>query len=348
MRRIFSRWCFGRIERNERASKEARVLWCAGLAISILFPWSVFSSEMVTFLPQWVPQAQFVGYYVACHVGIYERVGLRVTILDGGVERPSDEFLADERVEAASLWLAQGIHLRDRGVPVVNIGQMVRHSGLMLVARKSSGITSLQDLQGKRVSLWESTFGVPARALLKKHNITVRFIPQGFSVNLFLRGGADVTSVMVYNEYFTLLMSGLETDELTVFPLGEMGLDFPEDGLYVLEESFLRRPQVWKAFVEASLEGWRYAFAHPEEALDVIMDQLRRAHVPASRVHQRWMLEQMRRSMGVSDENRSAAGVLREKEYRNVAETLHALGVISSYPSYEVFYRGRGEPNGDR
>ncbi|BDV01952.1 nitrate ABC transporter substrate-binding protein [Thermodesulfomicrobium sp. WS] len=315
--------------------------WLFGLFLT-LFTGTTWSAE-ITFLPQWVPQAQFAGYYMALHTGIYDRYGLHVTILDGGPDKPPDAFLTEGRVDAATLWLAQGIFLRSHGVPLVNLAQIVQHSALMLVGRKASMDTGgIKALQGKRVSLWGGVFSVPAQALFKKHHLTVKALPQGFSVNLFLQGLVDVTSAMWYNEYYKILLSGLDPEELTTFPFRDMGFDFPEDGIYVLEKTFEENPEVWRAFVAASLEGWLYAFAHPEETLDVIMANLLRVHVPASRVHQRWMLDRMR-DIILPSHGDGEMGVLKANAYENVARTLQQLDIINYIPSYNELYRGKKE-----
>ena len=49
------------------------------------------SLQKVSFIPQWVPQAQFAGYYMAYEKGIYKRYGMDLTIIPGGPEKsPSD------------------------------------------------------------------------------------------------------------------------------------------------------------------------------------------------------------------------------------------------------------------
>lgn len=301
--------------------------------------------EMVTFLPQWVPHAQFAGYYMAYQKGIYERHGINVTILEGGPDKPPDQFLIDRRADAVSLWLSQGIQMRERGIAVVNVAQIVQHSSLMLVSKKSGGVDKIQALQDKRVSLWGGVFSIPVIALFKRYGLSVQTFPQMFSVNLFLRGVVDVTSAMYYNEYHTLIMSGLDADELVVFPFRELGFDFPEDGIYVLEEEFKRRPDVWMAFADASMEGWIYAFDHPEETIDVIMENLRRTHIPASRIHQRWMLNHMREVI-LPFHSDGKMGLLKRQDYEAVAGTMKELGLIGSVPSYNEFYRGKKE-NGE-
>jgi len=70
-----------------------------------------------------------------------------------------------------------------------------------------------------------------------------------------------VASATWYNEYHTLINSGLDPDELTPFFFHEHGLNFPEDGIYTLEETLKRDPSLSCDFVKASIEGWVYAFS---------------------------------------------------------------------------------------
>lgn len=80
----------------------------------------------------------------------------------------------------------------------------------------------------------------------------------------------------------TILNSGVDPEELNVFSLNEQGMNFPEDGIYTLEKTLHKDPSLAKAFVTASLEGWRYAFAHSDEALDIVIRHMREAQVPAT------------------------------------------------------------------
>ena len=142
---------------------------------------------------------------------------------------------------------------------------------MMLIAKKSSGINTPADMQGKE---GRAVGGRPlntAPGPVHETRIKVREIPQSYTVNLFLRGGIDVTSAMWYNEYHTILNSGINPEELNLFSLNDYGINFPEDGLYTLEKTLRKDPALAKAFAEASLEGWRYAFDHPDEALDMVI-----------------------------------------------------------------------------
>lgn len=291
------------------------------------------------FLPQWSPQAQFAGYYVAAAKGFYAQRGLAVTVLRGGPERPSGAQLAAGMVDFGTLFLTEGLVLRDQGIPLVNVGQLVQRSALMLVARTESCIRTPEDLAGRRVSVWDA-FQVQPRAFFRRHGLVVNVVPQGYTVNLFLMGGVDAASAMWYNEYFTIRNAGIDAEELVTFFLADYGLNFPEDGIYCREETLRRDPAGVQAFVQASLDGWRYALAHPEEALEIVMAQVEAANLPTNRGHQRWMLARMADIIRPPGHDRPM-GVLAESDFRLVTEALHQSGMLQTLPDYLEFHDPR-------
>lgn len=294
--------------------------------------------KRATLMPLWSPQAQFAGYYVALDKGMYARHGIDLVILPAGPGHSPAQSLEDGTADFVVLWLTTAIQHRSRGHGLVNLAQVIQTSSMMLVARKTSGIRTVADMNGRKVGLWGGDLSIPPRTLFARSGITVREVPQSHSVNLFLRGGIDVASAMLYNEYHTILDSGLDADELSVFRLRDHGMDFPEDGLYALQETIDGDPALADAFVRASLEGWRYAFAHTEETLDIVVRRMREAHLPANRVHQRWMLERMR-ELALPGGSKEALGQLEEQDYRAVAETLLRDGLIRGYPDFSEFAR---------
>jgi NitT/TauT family transport system substrate-binding protein len=295
----------------------------------------------VAFIPQWLPQAQFAGYYVASEKGFYRQQGLAVDILRGGPERPVTEALQQGMAQFGTMFLATAIHQRANGIKLVNIGQVVQRSAFMLAARKAGGIATPQDLQGKKVGLWGAEFGIQAQAFFRKYQVTVRPVPQASTLNLFLLGGVEAASAMWYNEYYQLINAGLDPEELTTFRLADYGVNFPEDGIYCLEDTFRSHPQLCHRFVAASLQGWQYAFEHPQEALNIVMGYVTRAHAATNRVHQQWMLARMQdiiQPPGTS----VPLGSLSLSTYLWVAETLKDYGMIKTVPPFVDFFQGPG------
>ena len=258
---------------------------------------------------------------MAYEKGFYRERGLDVKILRGGPQRPPSEMLAQGRADFGTMQLTAAIVRRARGLKLVDICQLSQHSALMLVAKRSSGIIEPEDINGKKVGVWGEDFRGQLDAFFRKYHLKVHTVPQGTTLNLFLRGGVDVASAMWYNEYHLLLNAGLNPEELTAFFLAAHGLNFPEDGIYCLERTYKERPRVCRAFVQGTIAGWQYAFAHPEEALDIVMKYVDEAHVPTNRVHQQWMLERMR-TMILAAGPRGPIGGLDPDDYYRAAATL--------------------------
>lgn len=311
-----------------------------------LLPATAGSAETVkkaAFIPLWQPQAQFAGYYMAAEKGIYLSHGIDLTIINGGPEHNPAEYLRDGRADFAALWLTTALQRRDEGLPLVHVAQVVQQSSMLLVARKDPAIRTLADLEGKKVGLWGGDFDIPPRSVFDQHRLKVKPVQQSATVNLFLWGGVSAASAMWYNEYHTLLSSGLNADELTVFPLKDHGANYPEDGLYALEATVARDPQLVAAFVRASLEGWDYAFAHPEETLDVMLRIIKEARLPANRMHQRWMLARMQELMRPAG-GRHGVGELQRQDYEVVARELLRRGLVRKVPDYTAFVETRRAP----
>jgi NitT/TauT family transport system substrate-binding protein len=317
-------------------------IFIQSLIISLLiFSSSVIAGEplkKVTFMPLWSAQAQFAGYYVAVEKGFYRKYGLDVSILPGGPHRSSVDFLREKKVDLVMLWLSTAIEKRAQGLKLVNIGQIVQKSALMLVAKKSSGIKTYSDISNRKVSLWKGDFSIQPRLFFKKYNLLVSEISQSNTINLFLRGGSDVASAMWYNEYHTILNSGLDPGELVTFFFYDHELNFPEDGIYMLEETFRSDPDVPCAFIKASIDGWLYAFEHKKEAVDITLKYMQRQNMPANRVHQQWMLERMK-DLIMPDEKGSSIGGLKREDYDSVSSKLLKEGIIRGVPDFQTFSR---------
>jgi NitT/TauT family transport system substrate-binding protein len=289
-----------------------------------------------SFIPHWLPQAQFAGYYMAQEKGLYKKRGIDLTIMRSGPEYPPSETIAGKQATFATTFLSSALELRNRGIRLVNIGQIVQRSGFILVTKKASGINSPADLNGKKVSLWRD-FRLQPQAFFRKYGVEVKPVTQGATMNLLLKDGVAAASAMWYNEYHMLLNAGLNEDELKTFFFDQHGLNFPEDGIYCLEETVRRNVDLCRGFVRASLEGWEYAFAHPEETLDVVMRHIRKANVGTNRVHQKWMLARMK-DLILPPGSNTAMGRLTQEDYLRVAGEMKRSGLIKEIPPYGEMY----------
>ncbi len=293
---------------------------------------------------QWQPQAQFAGYYVAEAKGFYRDAGVDMKLIPGGPDVLASRLLASGQAQFATMFLATGVENRAQGMPLVHLAQLVQRSALMLVVRADSDIREPRDLDGRRVGIWDNEFQLQPQALFRRLGIRPRIVPQAGTMNLFLRGGVDAASAMWYNEYHALLSAGLDPEDLRVFFFRDLDLNFPEDGIYALRQTMDEDPDLCRAVVQASLRGWEYAFAHPDEALDLVIERARQAHLPTNRAHQGFMLARMRDViLGGPGDRVPPLGVLDRADFERVAEALYSQGLIQARPDFEGFV-GRVRP----
>lgn len=316
----------------------------AALLCVQLISGSCFGSDAglkkVAMMPQWLPQAQFAGYMVALDKGFYRQAGLDVTLMRGGPSEPPMEAVRSGRATFCSTWLSKGIQQRAAGDPILNIGQIIQQSALMLISKKEKKIETAKDFEGKKIGIWEGDFRIQPLAFLRMNHLTANIVPMYGTINLFLKGGVDAISAMWYNEYHTILNSGLERDELNlVFFRDNSELNFPEDGIYCLEKTYEDDPQTCEQFVQASLKGWRYAFHHADEALNIVMKYTDEANVGTNRAHQKWMLDRMH-DLIMPAGSEGDFGKLDPKDYSRVGNVLQDLGFIRTVPPFDEFYRG--------
>jgi NitT/TauT family transport system substrate-binding protein len=291
----------------------------------------------LVFVPHWLPQAQFAGYYVAQDRGFYRDAGIDVEIKHPSASIQVTSMLASGEADLISLFLITGLSARNKGLDLVNFGQISQHSAILIVTKKSGGIEQLSQLNGKKIGIWKSGFDEVPKALIEEKGYHVEWVPILSTVNLFMMGGIDAMTVMLYNEYNQLISSGLNEDEINKFPMADFGFDVPEDGLYCLKSTYENRKPELKRFLQATLKGWEYAAANKEYAINIVLKRMQMAHIPANKVHQTWMLNKVV-GMIFPGNKMAEAGQLLESDFLKAVGILNKGDKVKSEYIFTDFY----------
>lgn len=313
-----------------------RLIAGAALFAAALGAFSAEAADKVTLQLKWVTQAQFAGYYVAKEKGFYEKAGLDVTINPGGPDIAPPQVIAGGGADVIIDWMPSALASREKGVPLVNIAQPFKRSGMMLTCRKETGIKSPADFPGKTLGVWFFGNEYPFLAWMSKLGLAttggakgVTVLKQGFNVDPILQKQADCVSTMTYNEYWQIIDGGLKADDLIVFKYEDEGVATLEDGLYVLEDK-LKDPKFVEAmakFVKASMEGWAWARENPEEAAKIVLEN--DATGAQTEAHQIRMMKE------VNLLTAGTTGVLDPADYERTVKTIMTGGsdpVITKAP----------------
>ncbi len=292
----------------------------------------------IVFSPHWLPQAQFAGYYVALDQGFYAEKGLDVEIIHPSATVNALTFLEQGKADIISLFLVTGLEAARKGMDLINIAQFSQHSAIMFVSKKESGIESIEDFQGKKLGIWMSGFQEVPEALMAERNIQPQWVPIMSTVNLFLLGGIDIMTVMWYNEYNQIYLSGINHDELNSFFLSDYEYNIPEDGIYTMRQTLEERPEELRAFAEATVQGWAYAAANKEYAVELVVDLMRKANIPSNKAHQRWMLGKVLEMQQPRDKEVYPTQ-LHPDDFRHTISIIERVRNTNSPLGYDQFFR---------
>ncbi|MEP2718374.1 ABC transporter substrate-binding protein [Pseudophaeobacter sp.] len=311
------------------------ILTAAGLALASVG--AAQAADDVKLQLKWVTQAQFAGYYVALDKGFYSEEDLNVTILPGGPDIAPTQVIAGGGADVTVEWMPAALAAREKGLPLVNIAQPYKSSGMQLTCWNDTGIAAPEDLSNRTLGVWFFGNEFPFMSWMSKLGISteakgemgVEVLKQGFNVDPLLQRQADCISTMTYNEYWQVIDSGVSADELITFKYEDQGVATLEDGLYVLEEN-LEDPEFvskMERFVRASMKGWKYAEANPDEAAEIILEN--DASGAQTEVHQQRMMREVAKLTAGSN------GALDPADYERTVQTLLEGGsspVITAKP----------------
>lgn len=289
--------------------------------------------ERVTLQLKWKHQWQFAGYYAALEKGYYREAGLEVTLKEAPESgSPAEAVLrgdAEFGVGSSDLVL-----LRGQGKPVVSLGVIFQHSPLILIALEGRGIRHVHDLAGRRVQFepgaeelqaYLASEGLPMSAF--------RVEGRGFDEAALMDGSVDAITAYSTTEPFGLEAAGRSF--LTFSPRAA-GIDFYGDALFTTEAVLQRSPTTVKAFREASLLGWRYALAHPEEITDLILAKY------SQRLSRERLLSEAEQTRHLIRGDVVEVGYQYEGRWHHIAEVYQSLGLLQGDPDLSSFlYRAR-------
>src|ERR1700688_4447025 len=152
------------------------------------------AADTVTIQLKWVAQAQFAGYFVAKEKGFYKDAGLEVTIKPGGPDVAPPQVIAGGGADVVVDWMPSALASREKGVPLVNISQTFKKSGLELTCRAETGIKKPADFKGKTIGIWYGGNEYPFLSWMSKLGYKtdgstdgIKIIKQGFNVDPILQ-----------------------------------------------------------------------------------------------------------------------------------------------------------------
>ncbi len=235
------------------------------------------ADQKVTVVLDYTPNTNHAGVYVAEHDGVYAKAGMDVDIVEPDPSGAVAQVVAGNAQFAFS-YAEEVLPRRAQGTPIVSIATALRTNTSSLVSPIDRGITRPRDLAGKTYG----TFGGPIEEPLIKALVAcdggdpdrVKFTEAGtadYSVG-FRKNAYD--AVWVFDGWDVIRMRDIDKTPVTTIAFRDH-LDCIPDWytpVIVTSEKILRdKPDLVRAFLAATAEGYRTAIRTPQTAADALM-----------------------------------------------------------------------------
>lgn len=230
--------------------------------------------EPVVLSLDWVPNTNHSGFYVALDKGWYEEEGIALDI-----QIPSDPSAAIRQVAAGHTPFGVSFQeevtiARSNEIPVVSIAAIIQHNTSAFAALASSGIASPADFEGRTYA----SYGLPIErpilgSLMACYGADVdqvEFVDVGFDAFPALLGGrVDLAWIF---QGWDGVQAELMGEELAIFSLyGDCVPDYYTPVIIAGETTLAEREDLVRRFLRATVRGYEYAIAHPEEAAEALL-----------------------------------------------------------------------------
>jgi putative hydroxymethylpyrimidine transport system substrate-binding protein len=226
------------------------------------------STQSLTLMLDWFPNADHVGVYQALAEGDFTAAGL-----DVNVQVPSDpalplKLLAAGRVDMAISYEPELLLARNQGLPLVSVAALVQKPLTSIISTGAKHITSPAQLRGKRVGDAGITYqhaylstilaraGVPATSV-KEVNLGANLVPA------MLSGRVDATLGGYWN-YEALQLAQLRKRP-SVIHMDQVGVPTYDELVLIVRKSTLtNNPQEIRRFVQALGRGYESVRRNPQ------------------------------------------------------------------------------------
>lgn len=238
----------------------------AALALSMGGSLAAGAAEKVTYMTNWLAQAEHGGYYQAVADGTYAECGLDVTIMQGGPQVSGRPLLLAGKIDFYMGGnMLQAFDAVQQNIPLRVVAASFQKEPQVIMSHPGEGLDKWEDLKNadqyiigdegfQSFFLWMATeFGFdPAKR-----------VPYTFNPAPFIANKKSIQQGYVTSEPFAIEKEGGFVPNQ--FLLADYGFDTYSTTIEAMQETIDKRPAVVQCFVDGSAKGW-YNYLYGDNA----------------------------------------------------------------------------------
>jgi ABC-type nitrate/sulfonate/bicarbonate transport system substrate-binding protein len=217
----------------------------------------------------WTPNTNHTGIYVAQQQGWYRQQGIDLQLLPYSADVAPEQLVGTGNADFAISFTEAVTTSRAAGIPLVSVAAIIQHNTSALVSLKSSGLSTVASLAGKRYAGFGAPFEQPViekvlqcghASSTKFQNVTTQLDP----IDALKSKQFDFAWIYMGWEGVQAQRAGVA---LNVFPITSYCVPDYYSPVIVSTATYLAaNPAVARRFLAATAQGYAYAIAHPKEA----------------------------------------------------------------------------------
>ena len=216
-------------------------------------------------------------WFVALEKGFYSKRGLKATILGSTGSADTVRTIGAGGADFGFADIGTMIVAKSRGTPVQAAAQF-GYVPATVMWRDDTNIKKLKDLEGKSYAISPGQaqwFLMPAYCRINKVDykaIRIQETAAPLQPAALVAKKADfIVMYRASNDEVAELAAAKQGIKLNRIFMKDTGLDIYGTGLIVKDDDIKKRPEFVRAYVEATLEGLRYARDNQEESLKILL-----------------------------------------------------------------------------
>ncbi|MGE0718146.1 MAG: ABC transporter substrate-binding protein [Alphaproteobacteria bacterium] len=220
----------------------------------------------------WPPQ---IGIVYAYKKGFYKEAGIDLELKQGNGSGGTVAAVSQGTYQFGFADLPSAAQAMTRGGKLIAVATLNQKNGIAAVYRKSSGIKTPKDLEGRRFGISPTAFEAQINPAFFKANgidaarINIVNLPGDAKFSTFVAGQTDAVAG---NGFYWAALARAKGADVDQFVYGDYGVGLIGFGLVANTDVVKANPDLVRKFVAATLRGFKESFAAIEPAVDIYAD----------------------------------------------------------------------------
>ena len=297
------------------------------------------SMSKVTIIEDWFIHNESMGDPVAVEKGFYKKLNLDVKVVGGGPGlSPIDRVMAEAKKGGVVFGVDYPYNLLEarekQKLPLVVVAHDFQKSAVRLISWKE--LKSARDIEGT-VATWigydkqiKAAIGADWAARIKVVN------QQGdpATIGSWLKKTYQFAHAMLYNE--VLVAKRNAKDKYYIYSFPDFGIDWPENVVFTTEEIVQKYPQVVAAFVQGRYEGYKYALANRQEAVQILIKY--NSNLKGGEAHEIEGMAAIGSIMVTDASKKNGLGYVDAAGWERVARDMLKAKLFPAMPNYQAAF----------